>query len=233
MVGLIYLLLIWAYFYIARAIYRAVKLRSQAKANYWAGFVVALPAWFFFGYLLSGSYREFRTLCDSNEGPQIVRPVPTNIPYSQYCDRGLIGGLANGSYEAVECKEGGQTVRYRFTGGERKKCQPGSWQADTFEVCFDRVPIERVTTPNNWTHAELTETRESLLFVGRLEKLRTSNSLPDGTLVAFTQNYRYFPQGSAVWLGASSGQAPMIQCNRRARLPMLGQMFPPAGPVNE
>lgn len=227
MIGLFYLLILFGYFSVARVVYRAIRPRSKRKAYYWAGLTVAIPAWYLFGYTLSSSYREFKSLCEADTKAHIVQPIPTDVPYTEFCSNALIVGLRSSPYSAIECKERGQTVRYRFIGASIPNCQQGSTQNDFLQVCIERTPIKKVTTPNTWIFGDIVETKESLFSVGRLEVLETRNTLPDGTVVAFVRNYRFFPQGSAVWLGGSSGAAPIIQCKRRARLPGLGQMFPP------
>jgi hypothetical protein len=227
LIGLIYLLVLYGYFLIARAVYRAIKPQSKRKAHYWAGFTVALPAWYLFGYLLSSSYREFSSLCDADTKAQIVQPVPTNIPYTRFCTNMLIAKLASSAYEAIDCEERGQIFRYEHVGDSLPKCQQEQTQSEFLQVCIQRTPISRAATPNAWVHGKIVESKKSLFFVGRLEVLETRNTLPDGTVVAFLRNYRYFPQGSAIWLGGSSGAAPIIQCERRTRFPSLEQMFPP------
>lgn len=239
MIGLIALAACALYFFVARAIYRAIRKYSRTVALPWAAFSVGLPLWFFFGYLLSPNYRQFKVGCETDAGPHIVHPVPTTIPFSEFCHEAK-GILPHSGYVAIECarhpatdsQPGGYSmpVRLQFSG-DRPGCQvPLRWN-EYAEECYESEPIAQVSTPYVWTFAEPVETIESHFFRGILRVTDTKAVLPDGTLIAYNRHYRFQPQGSAVWLGGSSGSSPSMDCKvrpgRPRGLPKLTEMFPP------
>jgi hypothetical protein len=83
-----------------------------------------------------------------------------------------------------------------------------------------------VSTPYYWHHAPIV-TVDSRFFRGRLSITETKAMLPDGTVVAYFRDYSYAPQGSAMWIGGSSGSSPLIRCEIANRFPKLEDMFPP------
>jgi hypothetical protein len=210
----------------ARAIYRAMRGSSAVGAIAWVALVISAPLWFFFGYLLADNYDQFKIGCATDAGPRIVTPIPTRVPYSDYCNE-VKRLLPGGRYEAAECKENRELVRLRFVGGDLAQCAaPSRYDNFPFE-CFETERVDEISTPYQWTFNEPVARIDSPFFRGRLEVDETKATSADGTLIASLRYYSYAPYGSAILLGGSSASSPRIWCERNRGFPRLEDMFPP------
>ena len=177
--------------------------------------------------MLSGNYREYLAGCETDAGPHVVKPVPTNIPYSDDCStaREL---LPYSGYEAFECKEKRQILRFTFIGTGMPQCSEPLSPREYGEACFEREVMDTIVTPHTFVFGAVVTLKGSWISLGDLKISDINVVLPDGTLVAYQRRYTYFPQGtSATWLGLWTGEAPVRNCKHDRGFLKVADMFPP------
>lgn len=179
-----------------------------------------------YAYKLSPSYSKFLELCDNSNRYQVLN---TKLVNYIYLDRNLgadcMGGpsfIKNTSFIGFDC-EGPNT---RTTTATFRYTKKPNWNPSCGIECFDsnilNVPeakykvgyrqgyitgnITTVTYDPSGAHGQESSG----------DKLRFSDSLllDNGTEMAFTRNYIYYPYGDgwAKILGAASGSAPSKYC---------------------
>ncbi len=219
MFGLAFLFIIVAYVAALRRLFSHIRQERRNGASLSDlrlsaipfALLVLLPAWYFFGFLLSSTYSEFRDLCQSEIEVEVVRTIATDQVFHTNCEK-IQGMLWAGTYRSGVC------MTRPFGGGDpllltKKAAPPSTCQLAPTDQCFDTEPT--ILPPHAYDRVLKKEERKSLLFANSMISSDYQYIDQQGGLLAHSRSYRHYPLGSrgfAIVFGFASGQPPSTGC---------------------
>lgn len=233
MFGLAFLLILWVYITLLRKFVRSVaqKRKSETLGSdplpSAMGFFVLifLPAWYFFGFFLSGTYWEFKRLCETDTDFYVVSPQPTRTVFLKDC-RGVQSAIWHGAYRNGVCMSGtysGDPLLVTRKVDELPECR-----GPVFKECFDFEPTKLPVYAYDLANQK--EERSSVLFASALVIRDFQFVDQEGMLLAYNRSYRHYPLGTGAFatiFGFASGQPPSTGCLKKLPPDHIQQIYPP------
>ena len=150
----------------------------------------AFPLWYFFGYLISPTYSEFRAGCANDTELNVVRPYPTRKTYSLLCHE-VRQAVFDGQYDEGVCLRdlAEKAVLIR-------RALPASSECDGPQnnACFSIEPTVLPSFAYKTVTGVIKET-DSRLFADSMVTQQIDFVDQTGKLLAYYRTYHHFPHG--------------------------------------
>jgi hypothetical protein len=195
---------------------------ERARPKVWAaviGCVVAYP----FLYNLYPSYWQYKSLCERPERFVVRQVIPVRSVFYDASDFHAYRFAQKHHFESVDIKQGSLGYFRIKVNDEWHKpaCQtacavPGiiQWEKTCLQNCITKTPIGAPEFEQKFDSQQLE------LSEGTLSESRIVVHAPDGSQLAISSAYTYYPYGTgwARMLGAASGTPPSKSCEHDRQL---------------
>jgi hypothetical protein len=195
---------------------------KRARLFVWAlviGCAVAYPSI----YKLSPSYERFQALCERPDRFVVHKVIPVRSVYYDASVSHAYRFSQKYHFESADIKEG-RLGYFRIKVNDewqQPTCQSAcadpsilGWEKNCLPSCITKTPID---APEFEPKFNSTQT---YLLAEKLTESRIEVSAPDGSKLATSSAYTYYPYGTgwASLLGAGSGTPPSKECEHDRRL---------------